>query len=148
MLLCRVLVSLVLAVVTAAPAAAQPRAEQVDAAALAAAAARLGRVIWAPVAQVDRVGMDPFVLRAPAADCDASSSTCLPRYQADFVVGGRAGADLWLNVNRQFIVQSSAHAVTDWYRTFADQRGVAPDVSQAVRYVAPRFHSTSVGGTS
>ena len=49
---------------------AQPRAEQVDPSALAAAAARLGRVIWSPVATVDRIGVDPFVLRLPTgAEC-------------------------------------------------------------------------------
>ena len=54
----------VLVLVGVSAALAQPRAEQVDPSALAAAAARLGRVIWSPVATVDRIGVDPFVLRS------------------------------------------------------------------------------------
>lgn len=54
----------------ASAALAQPRADQVDSSALTAAAARLGRVIRAPVATLDRIGVDPFVLRvATAAEC-------------------------------------------------------------------------------
>ena len=120
---------------------AQPRAEQVDPSALAAAAARLGRVIWAPVATVDRIGVDPFVLRLPTgAECPDRNVYCPPVYRSDFVLGGLAGADVWMNLSERLLVQSSGRAVVDWYRQFSDQRSLAPDVSQAVRYVGPRFH--------
>ena len=57
-------------------AVAQPRSEQVDPSALAATAARLGRVIWSPVVTLDRIGVDPFVLRPPvAADCPDRTAT-------------------------------------------------------------------------
>lgn len=121
---------------------AQPRADQVDSAALLAAAARLGRVIWAPVLELDRIGVDPFVLRPPDPDsCSrASASGCLPLYRTDVVVGGTGGADLWANLGERLIVQVRGRAVADAYRRYTDQSGVAPDISQAVRWVAPRFH--------
>ena len=120
---------------------AQPRAEQVDPSALAAAAARLGRVVWSPVATVDRIGVDPFVLRLPTgAECLDRNVYCPPVYRSDFVLGGRAGADVWMNLSERLLVQSSGRAVVDWYREFSDQRSLAPDFSQAVRYVGPRFH--------
>ena len=65
---------------------------------------------------------------------------CPPVYRSDFVLGGLAGADVWMNLSERLLVQSSGRAVVDWYREFSDQRSVAPDVSQAVRYVGPRFH--------
>ena len=120
---------------------AQPRAPQVDAPALTAAAARLGRVIWSPEVRLDRAGIDPFVLRlSEAPGCARPGPGCLPHYRPDFVVGGVGGADVWMNLNEQLLVQLRGRAVADWYREFADQSGVAPDISQAVRYVAPRFH--------
>ena len=122
-------------------ASAQPRAPQVDASALTAAAARLGRVIWTPDVRLDRAGIDPFVLRASEAPgCERPGPGCLPHYRPDFVVGGVAGADVWMNLNEQLLVQLRGRAVSDWYREFTDQSGVAPDISQALRYVAPRFH--------
>ena len=131
----------VLLLVGVSPVLAQPRAEQVDPSALAAAAARLGRVIWAPLATVDRIGVDPFVLRLPTgAECPDRNVYCPPVYRSDFVVGGLAGANVWMNLSERLLVQSSGRAVVDWYREFSDQRSVAPDVSQAVRYVGPRFH--------
>ena len=134
--------ALVLFVLTAAPTAvAQPRSEQVDPSALAAAAARLGRVIWAPMATLDRIGVDPFVLRPPvAADCPDRTVYCPPVYRSDFVLGGVAGADVWMNLSERLLVQSRGRAVVDWYREFSDVSSVAPDVSQAVRYVGPRVH--------
>ena len=120
---------------------AQPRADQVDPSALAAAAARLGRIIWAPVATIDRIGVDPFVLRLPTGEeCPDRTVYCAPVYRPDFVVGGNAGADVWMNLSERLLVQSRGRAVVDWYREFADNRSIAPDVSQAVRYVGPRFH--------
>lgn len=120
------------------PADAQPRAEQLEPSALAAAAARLGRVIWTPVVRLDRVGIDPFVLRS--VRCPSSRSVCLPVYRPDFVLGGHAGADVWMALSERFLVQTRGRAVGDWYRRYADQRTVVPDVSQAVRYVGARLH--------
>ena len=120
---------------------AQPRAPQVDAPALTAAAARLGRVIWSPDVRLDRAGIDPFVLRpSDTPGCERPGPGCLPHYRPDFVVGGVGGTDVWMNLNEQLLVQFRGRAVADWYREFSDQSGVAPDISQAVRYVAPRFH--------
>ena len=63
-------------------AVAQPRAEQVDPSALTAAAARLGRVIWSPVATLYRIGVDPFVLRLPTgAECPDRTVYCPPDRQ-------------------------------------------------------------------
>ena len=45
-----------------------------------------------------------------------------------------------MNLSERLLVQSTGRAVVDWYREFADQRSVAPVVSQALRYVRPRFH--------
>lgn len=127
-------------VVGAGQARSQPRAPQVDPSALAAAAARLGTLIWTPRAHLDRIGADPFVLRLPDTACTLGAEGCQPVYRSDFVLGGEAGADFWITAHRDFVVQTSARAVTDWYRRFSDQSSVAPDVSQALRYVAPRFH--------
>ena len=72
---------------------AQPRAEQVDP--FAVAAAGLGRVIWSRVATLDRIGVDPFVLSAPqAADCPDRTGCCPPVYRSDFVLGGLVVADV------------------------------------------------------
>ena len=134
--------ALVLFVLTAAPTVvAQPRSEQVDPSALAAAAARLGRVIWSPMATLDCIGVDPFVLRPPVAtECLDRTVYCPPVYRSDFVLGGVAGADVWMNLSERLLVQSQGRAVVDWYREFLDVSSVASDVSQAVRYVAPRVH--------
>ena len=134
--------ALVLFVLTAAPTVvAQPRSEQVDPSALAAAAARLGRVIWSPMATLDCIGVDPFVLRPPVAtECLDRTVYCPPVYRSDFVLGGVAGADVWMNLSERLLVQSRGRAVVDWYREFSDVSSVAPDVSQAVRYVGPRVH--------
>ena len=45
-----------------------------------------------------------------------------------------------MNLSERLLVQSRARAVVDWYREFAHNRSVVPDVSQAVRYVGPRLH--------
>ena len=63
-----------------------------------------------------------------------------PVYRSDFVLGGVAGADVWMNLSERLLVQSRGRAVVDWYREFSDVSSVAPDVSQAVRYVGPRVH--------
>ena len=101
--------ALVLFVFTAPTAVAQPRSEQVDPSALAAAAARLGRVIWSPMATLDRIGVDPFVLRPPvAAECPDRTVYCPPVYRSDFVLGGVAGADVWIRVEDAGPTQTGA----------------------------------------
>ena len=93
------------------------------------------------MATLDCIGVDPFVLRPPvAAECLDRTVYCPPVYRSDFVLGGVAGADVWMNLSERLLVQSRGRAVVDWYREFSDVSSVAPDVSQAVRYVGPRVH--------
>ena len=128
---------------------AQPRAPQVDAPALTAATARLGRVIWSPEVRLDRAGIDPFVLRpSEAPGCARPGPGCLPHYRPDFVVGGVGGADVWMSLNEQLLVQLRGRAVADWYREFADQSGGRSRHLAGGALCRPRASiSTSAGGT-